>query len=214
MDYWNSPGWIFASIIGVVIIIVIIALSIESKQARKRKDRRLEEASRFANQLASTGQLPTVSTPLLLEQGEVAFFSESTPLLETRAVRSSRSGHVGVRVAKGVYAGSSQGTSSSTQEWTVIDEGQLVITNRRVIFSGGATNRTFKFAKIVSIDYDLHQPDSIALLSVEGRQKNMAFQVSNPAIFSAIVQLCKQVDDPLQLSGRDFQFHVIDEGGA
>lgn len=211
-DFWNSPGWIFASFLALVLVVGIVGLVIQSKQAEKRKQRLMEEAVQFGKRIASTGRIPLVPTSLMLDPGEVAFFSEATPLLETRAVRSSRSGHVGVRVAKGVYVGSSQGTSSSTQVWTVIDEGQLVVTNRRVIFSGGATNRTFPFARVMSIDYDLSQPESTALLSVEGRQKNMAFRVSNPAVFSAIVQVCKQVDDPLDLSSRDFQLNVVDEG--
>jgi NADH:ubiquinone oxidoreductase subunit 3 (subunit A) len=214
MDFLDSPYLLLAIVIVAVVAIAItcifIADNIADKEARKRKDRLLAEAKQFYRDIDSSRSLPVVSTNLMLEAGEVAFFSAPTPLMETRAVRQSRSGHVGVRVAKGVYAGSSQGTSVSTQEWTQIDEGQLVITNRRIIFQGTSTTRSIKFPKVLSIDYDLSEATGVVLMAVEGRQKNMAFQASNPAVLSAIVQLCKQVDDPLDLSGLTFQMNVFE----
>lgn len=210
MDLSDSPYLLLAVVIVVVVAIAITCIIIADKEARKRKDRLLAEAKQFYRDIDSSRSLPVVSTSLMLEAGEVAFFSETTPLMETRAVRQSRSGHVGVRVAKGVYAGSSQGTSVSTQEWTQIDEGQLVITNRRIVFQGTSTSRSIKFPKVLSIDYDLTEAKGVVLMAVEGRQKNMAFQASNPAVLSAIVQLCKQVDDPLDLSGLTFQMNFFE----
>lgn len=210
MDFLDSPYLLLAVVIVVVVAIAITCIIIADKEARKRKDRLLAEAKQFYRDIDSSRSLPVVSTSLMLEAGEVAFFSETTPLMETRAVRQSRSGHVGVRVAKGVYAGSSQGTSVSTQEWTQIDEGQLVITNRRIVFQGTSTSRSIKFPKVLSIDYDLTEAKGVVLMAVEGRQKNMAFQASNPAVLSAIVQLCKQVDDPLDLSGLTFQMNFFE----
>lgn len=210
MDFLDSPYLLLAAVIVVVVAIAITCIIIADKEARKRKDRLLAEAKQFYHDIDSSRSLPVVSTNLMLEAGEVAFFSEPTPLMETRAVRQSRSGHVGVRVAKGVYAGSSQGTSVSTQEWTQIDDGQLVITNRRIVFQGTSTSRSIKFPKVLSIDYDLTEAKGVVLMAVEGRQKNMAFQASNPAVLSAIVQLCKQVDDPLDLSGLTFQMNVFE----
>ena len=209
METLYIPYILFAIVIVMVVGILIYVVVYGHQEAKARKQRLLDEVRKFYSDLESNQSLPVVPTNLMLDSGEVAFFSETTPLLETRAVRQSRSGHVGVRVAKGVYAGSSQGTSFSTQEWTQIDEGQLVVTNRRIVFQGGTTNRTFKFSRVLSIDYDLSDAKGIVLIAVEGRQKNMAFQAPNPAIFSAIIQLCKQVDDPLNLSGLNFQMNVI-----
>jgi len=62
----------------------------------------------------------------------------------------------------------------------------------------------------LSIDYDLTEAKGVVLMAVEGRQKNMAFQASNPAVLSAIIQLCKQVDDPLDLSDLTFQMNVFE----
>jgi len=210
MDFWNSPWMMISAVIVIVTIAAVGILIFLAKEAEKRKQRLIAETRKFHDAINTHRSLRVVPTSLMLNAGEVAFFCVATPLLETRAVRQSSSGHVGVRVARGVYAGSSQGTSFSTQEWTVIDEGQLVVSNQRIVFQGGNTNRAFKFPKVMSLDYDLSEPKGVVILAVEGRQKNMAFRVPNPAILSAIVQICKQVDNPLDLSGREIQFNVFE----
>jgi hypothetical protein len=214
MDFWNSPWMMISAVIGILVVALIAASIVQAKEAEKRKQRRLADTRQFHDEIKIRRSLPVVPTSLLLNQGEVAFFSVATPLLETRAVRQSQSGHVGVRAAKGVYAGTSKGTSSSTEEWKVIDQGQLVVTNQRIVFQGGNTNRSFKAPNVISFDYDLAEPKGVVILAVENRSKNMAFQVPNPAILSAIVQICKQVENPCNLAGVELNFRGLEDGSS
>jgi hypothetical protein len=167
------------------------------KQQGELKERLLIQARNFAADVQYKRALPTVPTNILLKPGEAAFYSSPSALYETRAVRQYQSGFSGFRIAKGVYVGGTSGRSTSTQQWAKIDGGVLTITNKRLVFDGGQQDRTVQLGKIVSVSCSLTNIE----VSVEGRQKTMVFEAANPLIASAIVRLCRQVDDPLNLSG-------------
>jgi hypothetical protein len=138
-----------------------------------------------------------VATNIILKPGETAFYSSPSAFYETRAVRQYQAGHSGFRVAKGVYIGGTSGRSLSTQQWAKLDIGTLTITNKRLVFDGGSQDRTIPLNKVVSV----HTSPTQIIVSAEGRQKTMAFQVANSLIASSIVKLCGQVNDLLNLSG-------------
>jgi hypothetical protein len=137
-----------------------------------------------------------VPTDLILKSGESAFYSASSALYETRAVRQYQSGYTGFRVAKGIYIGGSRGRSTSSQEWSKIDSGILTITNKRLIFDGGSADRSVALGKILAADSSL---DSVEV-SVENRQKSMVFAAENPLVLAVIIRICCQADNPLDLS--------------
>jgi len=186
-----------------LVITLVVATAVSDKRQRKRakqqneqKEFVLAQARDFAAIVQQNRALPAVPTNLIFKSGEAAFYSTPSALYETRAVRHYQSGFTGFRVAKGVYIGGSSGRSTSTQEWARIDTGRLTITNQRLVFDGGQQDRTVPLSKIVSVDCS---PTSI-YVSVEGRQKTMVFDAANPMIAAAIIRICRQVDDPLNLS--------------
>jgi hypothetical protein len=126
---------------------------------------------------------PTVPTNVLLDQGEVAIYSAQSTLHETRAVRYHVGGFVGFRVAKGIYIGGSSGRSLSEQEWDAIDDGQMTITTRRVVFDGTKQDRQVPLENIVAVDWTIKGVE----LTVDGRQKSMVISTDNPVLAAAII---------------------------
>ena len=86
-------------------------------------------------------KLEPISTTLFLDKDENAFFKESTVLMEARAVRQSVGAGLGLRVMKGVYVGGYKGQSESSQELRAIESGDLIITNKKLVFRGTKENR-------------------------------------------------------------------------
>lgn len=186
----------YAIIIGLAVGIIILVAIGNAAQHRKHKERLLAEARQFMQFVEDRKALMPAATSVILKSGETAFYSAPSALHETRAVRHYQSGSTGFRVAKGVYVGGTKGRSVSTQEWAQIDSGVLTVTNRRLIFDGGATDRVVALRKVVGVESSLRGVE----VSVEGRQKSMVFGAANPLIVAAIIRICCQAEDPLDLS--------------
>lgn len=111
----------------------------------------------FVNKL-STGAISfnNVNTSLILKKDEnVLLDIGNVNLNEPRAVRVSQSGGIGtsVRVAKGVsvHSGSGQSRSVSHDEIMNVDTGHLIITNKRLVFTGSKKTVTIDLKKILTI---------------------------------------------------------------
>ncbi len=182
--------------LAVVVALIILVAVANAAQRRKHKERLFAEARQFMQFVEHRKALAPVATNVILKSGETAFYSAPSALYETRAVRQYQSGSTGFRVAKGVYIGGTKGRSVSTQEWAQVDSGVLTVTNRRLIFDGGAADRTVTLGKVVSVESSLSGVE----VSVEGRQKSMVFGAANPLVVAAIIRICCQADDPLDLS--------------
>jgi hypothetical protein len=159
----------------------------------------LNEVRQLCQQFDREGGLPPISSHLFLKSGEQAFYSSSCNLWETRSVRNYQSGGAGFRIAKGIYVGGSKGKSVSNQELTRIDEGTLVVTNKRVVFDGATTDRTIILNKIMSLNKD----SSAVELSIEGRQKSLYFEVGNAYILDAVLRVCIGAENPADFSVGD-----------
>lgn len=99
---------------------------------------------------------PITNTTIVLKSGEKPIYQiDNVILSEPRAVRTTTGGYGGasVRVSKNitVHSGRTQSTSESHDEIKVIDNGALLITNKRIVFLG--TNRTtnIDLNKIIAI---------------------------------------------------------------
>jgi hypothetical protein len=193
-----SPLFLLVVVIASLVVATsIIVAVVRTKQRREQRERLFSRARDFTAAIQKNQSLPPVPTDIILKPGESAFYSTPSALYETRAVRTYQAAHSGVRVAKGVYIGGTSGRSVSTQQWAALDTGRLTITNQRLVFVGGKEDRTVPLKKIVSVNSSLTE----ILVSVEGRQKAMAFAVPNPLIVRFIIGLCSQVADPSNLSG-------------
>ena len=98
------------------------------------------------------------TTPsVVLKKGEFSILSlDNIMLKEPRSVRVTHGGYAGprIRVAKGVSfgLGTFGAKSESHEEIRVIDQGNLLLTNKRLIFSGGKRSTNIQITKILSID--------------------------------------------------------------
>ncbi|MGD0650576.1 MAG: hypothetical protein ABSA97_05475 [Verrucomicrobiia bacterium] len=194
----------YAIPIGILIIVATIILVAIGKIKRRREHRALLFASarQFVADVQQRKALFPVESNVLLKSGETAFYSSPSALYETRAVRHYQSGFTGFRVAKGVYVGGSRGRSVSSQEWSEIGNGWLTITNKRLIFDGGGASRNIALGKIVSIKSSLKGLE----VSIEGRSKSVGFEAANGMITAAILNICCQAENPLDLSQTKLNF--------
>ena len=192
---WREIIGILAAILAVVGLAVGIGKYSEA-QERKRKEAAeayTNAARQFVARVTQQGGLRPVGSSLMLKKDEHPFLCERVKLYETRAVRQGSM--VGFRVVKGVWVG--QSTSHSTQEMSFIDDGTLTVTNQRLVFDGGQTSRSVALEKILSV----HPSLDAAEISAEGRQKSMVLTVSNGLILGAIIEICRQAENPMRLSG-------------
>ena len=104
------------------------------------------------------GALPNIHpTGLILQKGEIAHWEESANLLEEKVVKR---GYVGgsqgasFRIMKGVTyrVGASKGQLVSETAVVPTSTGRLVITDRRVVFSGDKKSFNIKLDSILNLD--------------------------------------------------------------
>ena len=103
------------------------------------------------------GELPVVGTELSLPKGEVCHFTRSCQWHENRTITRSVSygGLAGsFRIAKGIRyrVGNVHLQRITSESLTLIDQGKLYVTNKRVIFMGQKRNTNIKYAAILSIE--------------------------------------------------------------
>jgi hypothetical protein len=164
---------------------------------RSNKKKKIDEAQAYLSEVRRLGKIPSINSGLMLSSGEEAFLQENTVLRETRAVRHSTGGFGGVRIAKGITVGGYRGSSESHQEWRTIDSGQLILTNKKLIFDGKDGNRNMPIEKIIGCDAF----SSSIQISLDGKSKDMAFPVKNSYIWASMIQVIKSVKDASDLKG-------------
>lgn len=130
------------------------------------------------------------------EKGEVALYKlPSASLTEFRSSGSSYQGAsqgVSFQIAKGVSyrVGSSRGQIlKNPEQLTVIDEGSVTFTNKRIFFVGANVNREWEFTKL--LDVKVGTNGIFVNLAVSNRQKNSGLQALDeteitPGILAAI----------------------------
>jgi len=167
---------------------------------KKRAEKRavlIEEANSFVEQIKQNKGLTPIASGLLLKPEEEAFLETNSVLQETRAIRYHKRGGAGFRVMKGVWIGAGSGTSESKDEWRVIDQGKLTLTNKKLVFDGSKGDRVIPLNKIISINPWL---DGIEV-STENRSKSMLLSVNNPFIWAAVINVLNKVEDPRKIEG-------------
>jgi hypothetical protein len=151
----------------------------------------MSQAKAYLNKASKTGILPSVRTRLIMKQGEAAVYNAPATLFETRSVREFQSGHIGFRVAKGVWIGGSKGRSISSQHWMKIDWGTLTVTNKRLVFEGRQESRNATLSKITSATYF----DTGVEIHVENKQKALAFTAKNPPLLVGIIRAANAINE-------------------
>lgn len=144
--------------------------------ASKRELARL----RLINEVQS-GNLPTIDVSnLVLQKGETPHWTEEANLLEERVVRRRYQGGsrgVNIRIVKGLSfrVGAHRGQVVSDTAMLPVSDGQLVLTNKRVIYRGTKKSFNFKLDKILDLEFF---KDGIKI--TEGSGKHRMLKFSNP----------------------------------
>ena len=109
-----------------------------------------------------------VDASLMLKAGEKAFFSlPNITLREPRAVSNGVYGGPSIHIAKGVTIRTGAFQSQSHEELEDIDQGTLVLTNKRLVFAGSKRSVETVLAKLISVDA---YSDAVAIRR-EGKEK-------------------------------------------
>ncbi len=142
----------------------------------------------FLTQLEE-GILPEIDADIFLKRNEVAHYQTNCELYEERIKREYVGGHSGVsiRVAKGVYwrVGGFKGYPVEKTVLTKIDQGKLVITNKRIVFSGDRKSFSIPYSKL--IDIELFK-DAVKI-NREGKKRKEFFVVPEPEILAKVITL-------------------------
>jgi hypothetical protein len=193
---------VFGLIIG-IIWLVVSSINRSKRLQEWRENCRLEARS-FLKNIQIKNALPKAYTNLMLKNGESAYYSDDVDLYETHSVRTSTTGYTGVRVMKRVYIGGARGTSTSSQEWTCVASGKLVITNQRLVFDGDKNDRNIPLKRIFNAE---STSDGVEV-SCEGRQKSMVFACKNPLILAIIIRICAKAENPSDLSNINIDIEI------
>lgn len=115
-----------------------------------------ELARRVYLRKIQVGLLPeTYASGIVLKKGEIAHFVISAQLLEERVIsRGYKGGSQGVsiRIAKGLTyrIGQNRGKLVSEKGIVAVDSGDFVITNRRLIFTGGKKSFSYDYKRLLA----------------------------------------------------------------
>lgn len=174
-------------------------------KSKERKDREAEEKAKLEQQLIikqkqkailvdaiEKGTVPIKmenSPDILLKKGEsINLVLNNINFLEPRSVRYTKGGGggVSVRVAKGVSvrSGSGQSRSESIDEIKLIDTGTLIITNKRIVFSGNIKTINIDLDKLINLT---PYSDGIATRR-SNKQKTEYFTNTNSTNLNLMIQ--------------------------
>jgi hypothetical protein len=137
------------------------------------------------------GNPPTVSVPnIILQKSEIVYISEAGDILEERVVRrryEEGSQGVSFRIAKGVTyrVGAQRGHIVTDKAAIPISSGELVITNKRVIFRGDTKSFSLRLDKLLELNF---YSDGARLTDDKGKPRIIRFSdVENVDIVGAIL---------------------------
>lgn len=139
--------------------------------------------------LTRTGDFMPVSGNAILPAEEPARFVAGADLLKEIPIREYQGGSQGVSVPLGHgvrwRASAIRGQLVTVgHRWETLDEGQLTVTDRRIIFTGRRRTVEFQFAKLVNMSL---YSDGVAL-GVSNRQETSTFRVNLPSLFAHMVR--------------------------
>lgn len=121
----------------------------DAAAAKEREARDIQEA---AERIAAPLQ-PVSPTLALLKPREVAYATLNGQLKELKTTgwqSGTRGGSV--RVAKGVYLRSSGTRGHAIKQMVVVSTGELVVTDKRLLFAGDKKSFTFNLSDLVTIN--------------------------------------------------------------
>lgn len=144
--------------------------------------------------MVNSGRLPTVdSGGVILKKGEIAHLQERASLLKEVVQREYRGSSTGYsfRIMKGVYyrTGAQRGHMVEVgRSWQPEDDGVLVITSHRAVFTGTRRSVEMSYAKLLNMNVFA---DAIQI-HVSNRQKPTTIRVSSGDMVAAAINAAMQ----------------------
>jgi len=137
------------------------------------------------------GNPPRISlSNVVLQKNESAFWSERASLFEERVVRRRYEGGsqgVSFRLMKGVSyrVGGHRGHIVTDKATVPVSTGDLIITNKRIIFRGDAKSFSFKLDKLLEVHF---YSDGVRLTDDKGKPRMIQFATAgNTDVIGAIL---------------------------
>lgn len=173
-----------------------------------RRKQRVDAAGAYFATVSSAGAFPLVgSAGLQLRRGEFAVFTSSATFHEMRAHRTSTG--ASVRVARGVWVNKRK--YNSTEGLERVDSGDLVVTNRRIAFVGGARGSSTDYKDLLAIEAG-------AMLVVQSakRQKSAYFKVADPTRAALLAQFfaANPLDTPALPAASRMEVERVGDGAV
>lgn len=131
------------------------------------------------------------TTSIPLKQNEIIYFTAPSSLIGTKTHREYKSGSHGIniKIAKGLYyrVGTSKGNSESVTQDILKSNGDLIITNKRIVFAG--ENQSFEIYSNKIINYLFK--DEILIINTSNKNTPYRAVVSEQlkGCFDAAIQL-------------------------
>lgn len=135
------------------------------------------------------GDIPTVDVDIFLQKNEKCFFRAPVELYETRTVKTGV-GYSGptfrVKLVKGLYyrAGSLKTNRASKDVMTLIDKGEIYITNKRILFAGEKSNKIIHYNKIVDLT---PYTDGIEIMRDAGKPQTYVLGEGDGELLTALI---------------------------
>lgn len=185
---------VFLIIVVVVLFLVVKSLSKQGAErkmqqavasANKSASRLTDEACQFIAQANAARAFPEVSLGNVnILAGEFALLREYVTLFEQKTKRISGAIGTRVNIAKmPVYLGS--GRSSTYETTDPVADGELVMTNARMVFMSTQRSATIALKDVVGLEAGL---DTISVHSAK-RKTPHVFAVGNPALWALLAKI-------------------------
>lgn len=138
-----------------IIALAILALIVAMVGGSRHERNRIAEERRIADALRAKG-LEAIRAPVSLRHGEVCYFWTTCDLVQLRRTRGAVAYHglvARIKIADGVHyrAALLSGGIQLQEEFRVVDSGEVLITNKRVIYRGSKRNSSVTLDKALSI---------------------------------------------------------------
>ena len=132
--------------------------------------------------------LPSEQTTLILKKDERLLLDTPVSLLKEVADREFRGGSQGVSIPIGggmrYRVGAVRGHMVTIgSHWEPVDEGQLTVTDQRIVYHGGRKTLEFPFSKLATLNV---YSDAIDL-GVTSRQTTSSFRTSHADLIAGII---------------------------
>ena len=178
-------------VFGIYFFLPEIKQYIRKKKQKEFESQLVEQLKPYVETIVFKKPLPTITPSIFLKENEEAYIEEFTTFSQPKSHTIRYGG--GMRVAKGVYIG---GTLPQHVYAIVdIDKGELILTNKRIVFNGNHTTKTIDLEKIISVDVY----KNYISIAYEGKEKEAMFSTTKPWVWKVLIYYLKTGSIPPEL---------------